>query len=323
MRRLLKGVLLSALPMLALSLVLAGCGSKDTGTSTTTNTPENKGKKGGAGETGTKAAKGPLTPVEAKGTTTLKGKITLTGNMPDLKALNAALEEQMNKNQDKALCHMGTPAEVTEQSYRIGDNKGVGNVFVWIEPEAGHYFPISPEQLKEAKDHPATLDQPHCAFIPHCFVLFTGYIADPKNPRKPKPTGQKLIIKNSANTTHNTKWEGDINEPKGNEIIQAGKEITIDKLVPSKDPITFNCNIHGWMSAYARNFDHPYATVSKAADKSDDPAYGTYEIKNVPAGVKVNVIAWHEKAGYLTPPKGVPLDLKEGETTKDFEMTAK
>jgi hypothetical protein len=311
MRRLLKGVLLSTLPLLALSLVLAGCGSKDTGSAADTE----KDKDG----PGPKAA---LKPVEAKGTTALKGKITLKGDRPNIDKLNAALEEQMNKNQDKDFCHKGSAQEKSQQEWRIGDNGGVGNVFVWIEPQAGYYFPISDEQLKEVKKE-VELDQPHCAFTPHCFVLFTEY-PDKKNPSKGLKTGQKLVVKNSASTTHNTNWQGGSANPPGNPLIGPGKQEIISNLVPAKEEIAFRCNIHGWMTAYARNFRHPYATVSKVSEDPKDEAYGTYEIKDVPAGVNVRIIAWHEKAGYLPSSRGVPLEIPEGKpATHDFEMTAK
>jgi hypothetical protein len=306
-------VLLSTLPLLALSLVLAGCGSKDSGAPTTTTTEKEKDKGGKAPPKGLKA-------VEAKGTTTIKGKITLKEDRPNLQALTAALHEQMQKNQDKDFClKEGSEPERSQQEFRIGDNGGVGNVFVWIEPEAGHYFPISDAQLTEAKK-PVTLDQPHCAFTPHCFVLFTEY-PDPKNPRKSLKTGQELIVKNSAPKSHNTKWEGDADEPKGNLTIEAGKNLVIKDLVPSKNPITFQCTIHTWMRGYARDFNHPYATVSKVSDDPKDPAYGTYEIKGAPANIKVRIFAWHESQ--TGPTKSVELDLKEGETINDFVLELK
>ena len=42
-------------------------------------------------------------------------------------------------------------------------------------------YPLHEEQLKAAKE-PVTIDQPHCAFLPHCVVLFPSY-RDPKNPK--------------------------------------------------------------------------------------------------------------------------------------------
>ena len=52
-----------------------------------------------------------------------------------------------------------------------------------------------------------------------------------------------------------------------------------------KFPITVACNIHGWMKAYVRVFDHPYFAVT---DKD-----GNFEIKNAPAG-EWRLKIWHD-----------------------------
>jgi hypothetical protein len=84
------------------------------------------------------------------------------------------------------------------------------------------------------------------------------------------------------------------------------------------------------MDARVGVYNHPYATVSRSDTapkdlqaKKDAADFGTYEIKGVPSGVKVKVIAWHERLGFLTAPTGDDLDLKDGETTKDFEVEVK
>jgi hypothetical protein len=91
------------------------------------------------------------------------------------------------------------------------------------------------------------------------------------------------------------------------------------------------------MSAYARAYDHPYAAVTLGHDpavkdhkdpkyflKKDDPKYGTYEIPNVPAGVKVRVVAWHPKAGYLLwQSQRVEKTLAAGDNEQNFELEVK
>jgi hypothetical protein len=96
--------------------------------------------------------------------------------------------------------------------------------------------------------------------------------------------------------------------------------------------VTIRCNIHPWMSAYLRVVDTPYyaITLSDTLDgkdkvAKDNPKFGTYEIKNPPAG-KVRIFAWHEACGYLNKDggKGEVIELKAGRTTrKDFELTVK
>ena len=57
---------------------------------------------------------------------------------------------------------------------------GVGNVFVWIVPEAGSYFEVPDDQLAKFKDAQVVVSQPHCAFLPHAAVLFPSYYKDGK-----------------------------------------------------------------------------------------------------------------------------------------------
>jgi hypothetical protein len=325
MRRLQRGLLAFAVPMLALSLILVGCGK-----------PSEEG--GGApatGEKSTKKGKAELEPVKGEYKATLKGKVTLKGNPPDLAKLDADIKKEIDKKpEDKAVCLAGRPEEVNEQSYKIGDNKNVANVFVWIEPvERNQFFEVSRDQLAKAKE-PVVVDQPHCAFLPHCVVLFPEYV-DPKTKKK-APTGQTFVIKNDAPTSHNTKVDGGSANGQKNQTLKPGTDMVLKDLNASKEPLTLVCNIHGWMSAYARAFDHPYAAVTlghdpkikdhKAEDfflKKSDSRFGTYEIPNVPAGAKVRVIAWHPKAGYLGKSTGVEKTLAAGDNEQDFELEVK
>jgi hypothetical protein len=106
--------------------------------------------------------------------------------------------------------------------------------------------------------------------------------------------------------------------PGGNQLLQPGKTLDFNVFVDkvTSDPIIVQCDIHGWMDAYLRAFDHPYATTTK-----ED---GTYEIKDVPTGVKVRIIAWHEKADFLNSKNGEEIEVKEGTPlTKDFNLEKK
>jgi hypothetical protein len=314
--------------MLVLSLVLVGCGKPNE----ETGAPAPKGGGDKGKQTGAKG-KAELVPVKAEGKATLKGKVVLKGSPPDFAKLNAELTADMQKNPDKDYCMMGRPEEVTAQIYKIGDNKNVADVFVWIEPaERNQFFEVSEDQLKAAKE-PVVMDQPHCAFLPHCVVLFPEHV-DPKTKKK-VPTGQEFVIKNDAQKAHNTKLkrgESDL----GNFTLAPGKDTKLTDLNASRDSITIGCNIHTWMSAYARAYDHPYAAVTLDHDpavkdhkdpkfflEKSDSKYGTYEIKNVPAGAKVRIFAWHPKAGYLGDgAKGKLIDLAAGDNEQTFELDA-
>jgi hypothetical protein len=318
MRRFHLGLALVALPVFAFSLFVAGCNKEET-------------KKTDSGKDSGKQVETPkeLKPIAA-GKGHLKGKITLKGAAPDIETATKDLLAQINAKDDKATCLKGSPSEVTEQTYRLGgpDNKQVGNVFVWIMPETGTYFQISEEQVSAANKRKVAFDQPHCAFIPHCNLLFPSYVADPKKPKDLKPTGQFLEIKNSSPIAHNTKWDGPRNKS-GNETIKPGGHIEVKELRPATGPISLKCNVHGWMDAYLWVFDHPYATISLSDTldgdnkvKADDAKFGTYELKGLPVA-KVKIAAWHEKAGFLNKSggKGDPIEIKaDGPTVLDFEL---
>jgi hypothetical protein len=224
------------------------------------------------------------------------------------------------KKDDKPYCLMAPEDQKTEQEWRVGDNNQVGNVFVWLEPvDRNHFFKISDEQLK-AVPKEVDLDQPFCAFVPHCLILFPKY-RDPNDPKKFKETGQKFIVKNDAKITHNTKLEAGPKNPEINPTLKPSENKNVPALEPTTDTMVIRCGIHPWMSAYGRIFDHPYAALTVSKDPKDKN-FGTYEIKNVPQG-KVRVIAWHEKAGYLNGARGEEIDLKGGDNPKDFTIKAK
>jgi hypothetical protein len=260
----------------------------------------------------------------------LLGAIKLKGDPPNLDALNKQFAELM-KRKDTEYCLKCNDTEKTQQAYRLGgrENKYVGNVFVWITPDAGSFFTISDKQLETARKREVVLRQPHCAFIPHCMFLFSHFHPDQVNPRQTQPTGQVYKILNDAEIAHNVNYSGRAKNPGGNHIFAPGKDRVVDGLVPEMTAIAIRCNIHPWMSAYLWVVDTPYYAISHSdtldgKDKAtkDEARFGTYEIKDPPTG-KVRIRAWHEGAGWLNKDRtnGEVIELKAGETTrKDFEL---
>jgi hypothetical protein len=169
------------------------------------------------------------------------------------------------------------------------------------------------------------MDQPHCAFEPHVFVLYPSFFDT--QAKKQKPTGQVFEVMNSAGFNHNTNWTpSDQTLFSGsNEILQSKKSIPVkvkassEKKSGGEPSVRFTCNIHPWMNAYARIFDHPYAAVSDG-DAKDAKDFGSYEIKKVPAGVECEVVYWHES---MDAPKVLKtVTLKEGENTENISIPA-
>lgn len=289
--------------------VLVGCSSGN-------NKDQGKADAGGGDTDGKTTPSGKQTAVKS-GNATIKGKVVLKGDMPDLVKLTSELQEKMKmKPEDLPHCLEMAPAEQKQQqTWDIGDGNGVGNVFVWLTPAPGTYFAIDENHpgVKAATGKPVVLDQPHCAFVPHVLALFPQYKDEAG---KTQQTNQEFVVKNSAEISHNVNLKGGPKNPGMNQVLAKGGEVKPSKFSPDNQPITVGCDIHKWMNGYIWVFDHPYYAIT---DKN-----GNFEIKNAPVG-KVNIVAWHEghPGNFLKGNKGEAIELKEGDNTKDFEVRAK
>ncbi len=74
--------------------------------------------------------------------------------------------------------------------------------------------------------------------------------------------------------------------------------------------VPFECNVHGWMHAYAGVLNHPFFATS-----GED---GAFTIERVPAG-EYTVEAWHERFGTQTTTVTVP---DSGSVTIEFTFSA-
>jgi hypothetical protein len=282
-------------PTLVTLMVVVGCGKKEDG----------KGSSDGGGSGDGGSTGGAKTAVEGKGRGTLKGKIVYDGTPPNMASATEDLQAKMKaKDAVHCLAMKATEEEKSAFEWRVDpQSKGVQNVFVWLAPPSNHYFKLTDEEKKPAEAE-VVIHQPHCAFIPHCSVAFTHYYDGKGNVK----TGQKVLFKNDAEMAHNTNYKGQKKVGGKNLLLDPGKAVEATDIQP--DAITLSCEIHSWMKAYLRDFDHPYATVTK-----ED---GSYEIKNVPTGVPVQLVIWHEKAEYgPNTNKGKTVTLNDGENVMD------
>jgi hypothetical protein len=114
--------------------------------------------------------------------------------------------------------------------------------------------------------------------------------------------GQVLLTKNSSPVNHNVNIISTGNNPSQNLLIPAGKEIKVEGWGAAAAPTKIECNIHPWMTAWVRVFNHPYFAVT---DKD-----GNFEMKNAPAG-EYNLVTWQEEVGWVKGGKvGVPINIK-------------
>lgn len=217
---------------------------------------------------------------------TIKGTIVYPDAVPAEKIITqaAAVPECIAKGQLK------------DQTWVVNaKNKGLKNVFVWIEPadaKRGSPFPkelIHPSLVKP-KVGAISIDQPCCAFEPRVVAARAG---------------QEFTFKNSAPIPHNAKWTS-ANNGEINPLIPKESEYKLPApLIAERNVITLSCGVHGWMNAYIRVYDHPYFAVTDAD--------GKFEIPMAPAGA-FKLYFWHE-TGWIEGKegaKGTPIVLKAG-----------
>lgn len=236
----------------------------------------------------------------------LSGKVTLDGAVPAVEDWTA----RMKLNPDKACCLAGKPNEKVDRTWIVDPkSKAVQNVMVWVKPPAGKFFEIH-KNFKTRKEI-VVIDQPHCCFIPRVSVFNPVYFDGVKM----VPTGQQLIIKNSAVVPHNVRATGhpkynagfNRNLPPGTELDALKDLKPADQLNPQQLPISVQCDIHTWMAGKLFVFDHPYYALTKAD--------GTFEIPFVPAGAEVSIMAWHEGVGWVLTNKGSQITIEKGKNS--------
>ena len=185
------------------------------------------------------------------------------------------------------------------------DNLGIRYVFVWLEPDpksGKKKLPIHPDLAKIAVKR-IEMDQPKCMFDPHAVAIREG---------------QELLVKNSETIAHNFKWTGEPNTKNegGNVLMPAKTDHLVKDLVPSRLPILVECNLHPWMKAYLRVYNHPYYAVTDGN--------GAFEFVKAPAG-EYRLKVWHGSAGWRGGAKGKlgePITIKAGIVTvlKEIEF---
>jgi hypothetical protein len=250
-------------------------------------------------------------PLKGKGWATLKGKVTYDGDPPKV----MDFKDQIGAHKDKDHCLKG---DVTDPTWRIGKDKAMANVVVFLRPPADRYFMPLPAD-KKSWPEVVRVDRPFCAFEPHVALALPSYFDGIKH----VSSGQKLQFVNSAPIVHNIAYRGNfLRNPGGNLTLEGKKP---DAKAPERDvalkpdyttPVSLHSDIHKWMKGYVWALETPYAAVTGTD--------GAYTIKNVPAGAEVFLVGWHEACGFLTGGmKGEALTLKEGDNTKNFAVKAR
>jgi hypothetical protein len=254
------------------------------------------------------------TAMTVQGRATLHGRVTLDGPAPDLTTANRDFAAARARGPDAAVCRKAPPEENEQLRWRIDREGGVGNVVVWLKPADGSHFVLTREDLRPKRrtwPDEVVIDQRLLNYHPHVAVFFPSYY-DPAK-KKQVPTGQVVKVRNNSGVACNVKWNGGPAVIGENRLVPAGgDDITLGGLAPDKLPIVLQDSIHPWMTAYAWVFDHPYAAVTDGG--------GYYEIKGVPAGVELRLMAWHEEVGYLHGRNGIAVELKDGDNLRNLRL---
>ncbi|MEK6249742.1 MAG: hypothetical protein N2C12_16280 [Planctomycetales bacterium] len=159
-----------------------------------------------------------------------------------------------------------------EEKLVVDDDGGIADVMIWVRSKD---VPVHEDYLESASE-PVELNNKNCRFFPHVVAM---------------QPGQQLRVTNSDPVSHNTEIRFALNTP-FNEQLSPGatKEINVAK--PETRPVEIKCGVHPWMSSYVLVKETPYAAVT-----GED---GSFEIKNLPAGVELEFQVFHPLAERIT-----------------------
>lgn len=220
----------------------------------------------------------------AMGTASITGTIKVDGTAP------APVAVEMSSKPECVEDHKGQPP-VLSDNLVAGAGGELKDVFVYVKKGLAGKYPVPTT--------PATIDQHGCMYSPHVFGM---------------QVGQDLQILNSDPHSHNVNVKE--NNP-FNAAMVKGQAPETKKAWFKKEgvPTKFQCDIHGWMSAFACVVSHPFWAVTGAD--------GKFSIDKLPAG-KYTIAVWHEVQPSLTAPaqKEIEVEVKDGETkVQDFKYT--
>jgi hypothetical protein len=210
---------------------------------------------------------------------TVTGTVKFVGTAPSNPELDMSEEPQ---------CAAKYKATPRDPIVVVNPNGTLANVFVYVKaglPADAKYPPPTT---------PAVIDQSACEYHPRVFGIMVG---------------QPLEIRNSDPLMHNIKTHPKQNPPFNVSQPTAGMKLTRTFTAPEV-MLPFECNVHGWMHAYAGVLSHPFF----AATGTD----GSFTLKGLPPGA-YTIEAWHEKYGTQT----ATVTVKGTETTSAaFTSTA-
>lgn len=208
----------------------------------------------------------------------ITGKVTFEGNPPEVPQIKAIAD-----NPQCAALHKNP---VYDESVQVYENGEFANVIVFMQPD-------KPGDLRGPQiTRPAVLDQKGCMYTPHVLAVQVHQPVEVKNSDPLLHNVHSLAIDNAA-------------------FNLAEPQVMTRKLDPftAVETFTIKCDVHPWMKAWVRVFDHPYFAVTNEAGKYTIDTRG---LKDGPYALAF----WQEKYGDLGTQK---IHVKDGKATADLK----
>jgi len=227
-------------------------------------------------ETGrTRAATAPTSSPSA--VATIEGSIRVSGKIPSLPPLQTS---------DAVARVCGV--EVPDRTLAVGEGGGLADAVVFLA-EAD----VAPLDGPASGRSPAVIDQRKCEYWPPVVAVRAG---------------TEVEFRNSDPLLHNVHGK-DSGAPFNFAMPVQG--LTVRKALPrSPEVLRLSCDVHPWMRAVVRTFNHPYFALTDAR--------GHYRLSAVPAGRR-KLGFWHQRF----PEKTIELEaLPSRANQADLEWSA-
>jgi len=192
---------------------------------------------------------------------TVTGRVKFTGTKPTMRRIDMS---------EETACAAKYATPPTEESVVVNANGTLANVFVYVKSGLPATYKAAPATA------PVVLDQDGCRYHPHVFGIMVG---------------QPLHIKNSDPLAHNIKSKGKANRPFNISQPNVSRTPTVRTFTAPEVMVALECNVHGWMQAYAGVLPHGFFAVTGAD--------GSFTIPRLPPGT-YTLEAWHERYGVQT-----------------------
>lgn len=232
---------------------------------------------------------------EATGTTNIRGRFVLADG------------ETIPAPGAIAVCNPGGVAVPGQALLIDKGSRGIANVVVYLftknktigwkdipapPPEA---MPLADNLDGKVRANQVDFDQEFCVFKSHVLALRLG---------------KTLKIINSDNFGHNTNIAGLTSV-----VIGANGSILYKFNVETNYPLSVSCNIHSYMTSYILPRINGYFAVT---DKD-----GNFEIKNLPTGIELDFMVWHENSATLGGKLVLDVDDKKSINTLQWNTKTK